>query len=270
MALPPAAADSTALVTGASAGIGAALARGLAERGYGVTLVARRAERLQQLASELAEAHGIRAQAVPADLADAAERDRLAGEVEQRGLTVEVLVNNAGFGIYSSFAGSEREREVQQVRLLIEAVVDLDARYVPGMVERGRGAVINLASTAGFTPLPGNGTYAAAKAFVLSHSESLHAEVRPHGVTVTAVCPGPVATEFQEANDPVFTEGMPRFTWTDPETVAEEALKAVERGKRSVIPGGFMKRAFFGPTRITPVALSLPVSKRIFSRELER
>jgi short-subunit dehydrogenase len=268
--LPPPAPGSTALVTGASAGIGAALARGLAARGYGVTLVARRAERLERLASELADAHGIRAEVVPADLADPAERDRLAAEVEQRGLTVEVLVNNAGFGIYSSFAGSERERELEQVRLLVEAVIDFDARYVPGMVERGRGAVINLASTAGFQPLPGNGTYAAAKAFVLSHSESLHAEVRPRGVTVTAVCPGPVKTEFQETNDPVFTEGMPKFTWTDPETVAEQTLTAVERGKRSLIPGGFVKRAFFAPSRVTPVKLSLPISRRIFSRELDR
>jgi short-subunit dehydrogenase len=268
--LPPPAPGSTALVTGASAGIGAALARGLAARGYGVTLVARRAERLERLASELADAHGIRAEVVPADLADPAERDRLAAEVEQRGLTVEVLVNNAGFGIYSSFAGSERERELEQVRLLVEAVIDFDARYVPGMVERGRGAVINLASTAGFQPLPGNGTYAAAKAFVLSHSESLHAEVRPRGVTVTAVCPGPVKTEFQETNDPVFTEGMPKFTWTDPETVAEQTLTAVERGKRSLIPGGLVKRAFFAPSRVTPVKLSLPISRRIFSRELDR
>src|SRR3954470_22989614 len=150
MALPPPDPGSTALVTGASAGIGAELARGLAERGHGVTLVARRADRLEEVARELGEGPVIRAEPIAAGLADPAERDRLAAEIEKRGLQVEVLVNNAGFGIYTPFAKSDRDRELQQVRLLVEAVIDLDARYVPGMVERGRGALINMSSTAGF------------------------------------------------------------------------------------------------------------------------
>jgi short-subunit dehydrogenase len=270
LALPPPQDGSTALVTGASAGIGAELARALAERGHGVTVVARRAERLERLAAELGGRHGVRAEAIAADLSQASERDRVAAELQLRGLTVEVLVNNAGFGIYSTFAGSDRERELQQVRLLVEAVVDFDARYVPGMVERGRGAVVNLSSTAGFQPLPGNGTYAAAKAFVLLHSEALHEEVRPHGVTVTAVCPGPVATEFQEVGKPAFTDRMPKLVWTDPETVARETLEAVERGRRTLIPGGLLTRAFFAPNRVTPSAIALPVAKRVMSRELER
>ena len=269
MALPPPSSGSAALVTGASAGIGEQLARALAARGHGVVLVARRAERLQQLARELAGAHGVRAEAVAADLAMAEERDRMAAEVAELGLDVEVLVNNAGFGIYSRF-GADREQELRQVRLLVEAVVDLDARYVPDMVRRGRGTVINLSSTAGFQPLPGNGTYSAAKAFVLSHSESLHDEVRPHGVTVTAVCPGPVETEFQERNEPVFMERMPRAVFASAERVAQDALDAAERGKRSVIPGGPAVRAAFGPNRLVPSALSLPVSRLVMSRELRR
>jgi len=268
--LPPPAADSTALVTGASAGIGEALARRLAERGHGVTLVARRADRLEALARDLADAHGVRAEAIAADLSEASECDRLAAEIESRGLTVEVLVNNAGFGIYSTFAGSDRERELRQVRLLVEAVVDLDARYVPAMVERGRGAVINLASTAGFQPLPGNGTYAAAKSFVLLHTEALAEEVRPHGVTAVAVCPGPVATEFQDASNPAFTDRMPKFTWTDAERVASDTLRAVEKGRRAVIPGGMAIRGFFAPNRVTPSRIALPVARRIMSRELRR
>jgi short-subunit dehydrogenase len=268
--LPPPAPDSTALVTGASAGIGEALARGLAERGHGVTLVARRGERLEALARDLSDAHGIRAEWIAADLSDAAQRDRVAGEIESRGLTVEILVNNAGFGIYEPFAGSPRERELEQVRLLVEAVVDFDSRYVPGMVERGRGAVINLASTAGFQALPGNGTYAASKSFVLLHTEALREEVRPHGVTVTAVCPGPVATEFQENGKPAFTDRMPKFVWSDAERVARDTLRAVERDKRSVIPGGPVVRAFFGANRAIPSKLSIPVSRRLMSKELER
>jgi short-subunit dehydrogenase len=221
MALPPPRPDSTALVTGASSGIGSEFARGLAARGHGVTLVARRRDRLERLASELAERHSVRTEVIAADLAEPHERDRLAAEIERRGLTVEILVNNAGFGIYVPFADSDRQRELQQVRLLVEAVVDLDARYVPGMVDRGRGAVINVASTAGFQPLPGNGTYSASKAFVLCHSESLHEEVRSHGVTVTAVCPGPVETEFLEVSQPVFQRRVPRLLWAEVTQVAE-------------------------------------------------
>ena len=270
MTLPLPRRESTALVTGASSGIGRELARVLAARGHGVPLVARRAERLEELASELAGRHGVRAEAIQADVADASARDRLVAELERRGLTVEVLVNNAGFGIYLPFADSDRERELQQVRLLVEAVVDLDARYVPGMVDRGRGAVVNVASTAGFQPLPGNGTYAASKAFVLFHSEALHEEVREHGVTVTAVCPGPVETEFQEVSEPLFGRRIPRFLWVSAERVAEEALRAVEAGKRTVVPGGVAVRTAFAPNRMAPSAIALPVARWVFSGELER
>jgi uncharacterized protein len=268
--LPPPAPDSTALVTGASSGIGAELARGLARRGHGVTLVARRAERLEELAGELRDEHHVRAEVVPADLADAAARERMAAEIESRGLTVEILVNNAGFGIYVPFAESSRERELQQVRLNVEAVVDLGARYVPGMVERGRGAVINVSSTAGLQPLPGNGTYSAAKSFALFHTEALHEELRGTGVTATAVCPGPVKTEFQETSEPAFGDRMPKLVWRQPERVAEDSLRAVEKGKRMVIPGGLTVRAAFGPNRMLPMTLVLPVARQLMSGELSR
>ncbi len=270
MTLPPPSSDSTALVTGASAGIGRELARGLAARGHGVTLVARRRELLEELARELGDRHGVRADVVAADLADPSERDRLANELEQLGLTVEVLVNNAGFGIYRPFAASDRERELQQVRLLVEAVVDLNARYVPGMVERGRGAVINMSSTAGFQPLPGNGTYSASKSFILYHSETLHEEVRHRGVTVTAVCPGPVETEFQETSEPLFMARIPKFLHRGPEAVADETLRAVEAGKRTLVPGGPAVRAVFTPNRMAPASLVLPVARQIMARELKR
>lgn len=270
MALPTPRPESTALVTGASSGIGSEFARGLAARGHGVTLVARRRDRLERLAAELAERHAVRTEVIAADLAEPQERDRLAAEIERRALTVEVLVNNAGFGIYVPFADSDRQRELQQVRVLVEAVVDLDARYVPGMVDRGRGAVVNVASTAGFQPLPGNGTYAASKAFVLYHSESLHEEVRSHGVTVTSVCPGPVDTEFQEVSEPLFGRRVPRFLWADAKRVAEESLAAAEAGRRTIVPGGRAIRTAFAPNRVAPSAIALPIARKLMSRELDR
>jgi short-subunit dehydrogenase len=270
MALPPPAPDSTALVTGASSGIGRELARELAARGHGVTLVARRVERLNELAAELTGDHGVRAETIPTDLADPAARDRLAAEIEARGLTVEVLVNNAGFGIYVPFPASDRERELQQLRLQVEAVVDLDARYVPEMVERGRGAVMNIASTAGFQPLPGNNTYAACKAFVLQHTEALHDELRGTGVTATVVAPGPVASEFQETSDPAFADHLPKLVWRDPARVARDAIRAVERGRRSVIPGGPAVKLAFAGNRVIPSRVTSPVTRRLMREELRR
>ena len=261
MSLPEPSSDSIALVTGASAGIGEQFARELSTRGHRVAIVARRVERLAALAEELGGEE--RAIAIGADLALPEDRDRLAAEIEARGAVVEILVNNAGFGVYSSFVESGREKEIQQVRVDVEAVVDLTARYLPGMVERGRGVVINMASTAGFQPLPFNAGYSAAKAHVLTLSEGLNAEVKEHGVTVTAVCPGPVPTEFQEVNDASFIERMPKFVQVSAERVVADALDAAEKGRRSVVPGGAHVKASFAPSRITPSRLSIPFTKRL-------
>jgi short-subunit dehydrogenase len=266
MALPSPSSDSTALITGASSGIGREIARELARRGHGVTLVARRRERLEELASELSSAHGIKAESVPCDLADAGARDKLVEEVEGQGRTVEVLVNNAGFGAFGNFIDTSREREIQQIRLNIEALVDLTAQFLPGMVERGRGAIINLSSTSGLQPTPGNADYAASKSFVLFHSDALHAEVGPAGVTVTSVLPGPVETEFQEANDAAFADKLPKAVWASAERVAKDAVAAADAGKRSIIPGGMAVKAAFGGNRFVPKAVVLPLGKRLMSR----
>jgi short-subunit dehydrogenase len=262
MALPAPGPTSTALVTGASSGIGTAYARALAERGHGVALVARREDRLEALAEELAARHGVAAHAIGCDLADASARDAMVERISELGLTVEILVNNAGFGVYGAFADSERERELSQVRLDVEAVVDLTKHYFPAMCGAGRGAVINMSSTAGLQPLPFNSTYAASKAFVLLFSEALWSEGKDHGVTVTAVCPGPVKTEFQEANDARFADKLPGIVWVSPEQVAEQALRAAAKGKRTIIPG-LGARAAFGPNRFMPAGLALPVAKRL-------
>jgi short-subunit dehydrogenase len=266
MALPAPSSTSTTLVTGASSGIGEQLARQLAARGHHVTLVARRTELLEALAARLRDEHGADAAVVACDLADADARDALAAAVEEGGRTVEVLVNAAGFGVYRAFVDSDRERELEQVRVLVEAPVDLTHRYLPGMVRRGRGAVINLSSTSAFQALPYNAGYAAAKSHTLLLSEALWAEVRDTGVTVTAVCPGPVPTGFQAASDAAFAEKLPKLVWADAARVARDALAAADAGRRVVIPGGPAVRAAFAPNRFAPRGVALAVSKRLMSR----
>ncbi len=265
MSLPPPAPDSIALVTGASSGIGEQYARQLSARGHRVAIVARREDRLARLAEELGGPE--RAVTIAADLAAPEDRDRLAARLQELGATVEILVNNAGYGIYQPFAESGRERELNQLRLLVEAAVDLIARYLPGMVERRRGAVINMSSSAGFQPLPYNAGYSAAKAYLLYLSEAVHAEVKEQGVTVTVVAPGPVPSGFQQASDAdYFAERLPRFTFVSPDRVARDALTAAERGRISVIPGGPQVKAALAPNRRLPRWLVLPVSKRMTTR----
>ncbi len=238
MALPEPSSGTAALVTGASSGIGAAIARELAARGHNVLLVARRDEVLRDLAGELAREHGVRAEALACDLTDPQARDRLASDVAGLGLEVGVLVNNAGFGTYLPFAESDRARELDQVRINTEAVVDLTSRMLPGMVARGAGAVLVTASTAAFQPLPGNAVYAASKAFALSFAEALHREVAGAGVTVTALCPGPVKTGFQDASGAHdFASQMPGALWRSADQVAAAAVKGLEKGRRVVVPG---------------------------------
>jgi uncharacterized protein len=262
--LPEPSVSSTALVTGASSGIGAAIARELASRGYAVTLVARREERLQSLATEIGSAHGVVAETIACDLSDPSERDRLADELRTRGRAVEVLVNNAGFGHQADFATSPRERMVGMVRINVETVVDLTGRFLAGMVERSRGAVINIASTAAFQPLPGSAVYAASKSFVLSFSEAIRTEQRGSGVTVTAVCPGPVRTEFTDvAGVPGVEERTPGAIWMSAEDVARHAVDGAEHDRRVVVPGA-LNRATALAGQYSPRSVALPLISRFW------
>jgi short-subunit dehydrogenase len=263
VALPRPSDSATALITGASSGIGEAIARELAARGHGVTLVARREERLRSLAGDLGEEHGVRAEVVGADLGDPSARARLAARIDELGLEVEILVNNAGFG-----GSGDRERLVAMVELNCVALLDLQERYLTGMVERGRGAVVNIASTAAFQPLPGTATYAATKAFVLNLSEARHEELRGTGVTLTAVCPGPVKTEFMEAAGlDTAADHVPGIFWMSAEGVARAAMDAAEKGKRSVVPG-LLNRAGAITGQHTPRSLALPIAKRVWRQAL--
>ena len=268
--LPRPSADTTALVTGASSGIGSEIARELARRGHGVTLVARRRDRLQELAGAIAAEHGVRAEVLDCDLTDAEAREALPGRLEGLGLRVDVLVNNAGFGTAGPFHESAVDREVQQVRILIEAVADLTGRFLPGMVERGSGAVLTVASTAGFQALPNMAGYGAAKAWARSFSQALHEEVKPHGVAVTALCPGPVETEFFDVAGPTPIEAVvPRHLWVDPADVARVAVAALDDNRVEVVPGKGMSALMRG-ARMMPQALTLPVLGKFFRQRPTR
>ena len=198
MSIPRPEPGACALVTGASSGIGRELARGLAARGHAVVLIARREERLSAVAEELSDRHGVRGEAIVCDLADPHARAGVPEQLAALGLRVDVLVNNAGFGVGGPFHASRLDLEIDMLHILCEAPLELTRRFLPSMVERGSGAVLNVASTAGMQPLPHSAGYGAAKAHMLSFTEALHAEVRPHGVTVTALCPGPFFTDLFE------------------------------------------------------------------------
>jgi short-subunit dehydrogenase len=248
---------ATALVTGASSGIGEAFARRLAAAGHNLALVARREDRLRALADELERRHGIHAEVLARDLTDPAARDAIVPA-----LRVDVLVNDAGFATGGPFHEADREQELRQVRLLCEAPVDLLRRFLPGMVERRSGAVVNVTSTAGMQPLPNSAGYAAAKAHLLSLTEAVHTEVRRHGVHVTALCPPPVHTElFDKEDHPV--ERVPRIAWLQPGEVARAGLDGVRRNKRVVVPGA-LTRAAMPVARFAPRALQLRFVERVF------
>jgi short-subunit dehydrogenase len=248
---------ATCVVTGASSGIGAAIARKLAARGYGVSLVARREDRLRALAQELAGAHGIRAEVIACDLADAAARQTLQGQIDALGLRVDVLVNNAGFGSYGSFVELDRQREVEQVAVMCEAVVDLCSMFVPAMAVRASGAVLIVSSASGFQPAAGYTTYGASKAFSIAFGQALHSELRRSRVAVTTVCPGPVETDFFEANHarPV---RVPKRMWQTADAVARFAIRSLARNRRVAIPGAGM-RALMAGSRVSPSAVQLRV-----------
>ena len=223
-----------ALVTGASAGIGEAFARALAARRHDLTLVARRRDRLEALAKDLFERHGISVQVEAADLTEEGELAALAEQVAAD--PPELLVNNAGFGSVGRFAELDVGRELEQIRLNVVALVRLTRAALPGMLARGRGAVVNVSSLAGEAPGPYTATYAASKAFVTSFSGSLHEELRGTGVVVQALLPGFTRTEFQEVAG-VDPGRVPFFAWMRPERVVRASLAALDRGDAVCVPG---------------------------------
>lgn len=229
----------TALITGASGGIGESYARALAALGTHLVLVARRADKLQQLAQQLSAQYGVQVTVLPMDLAQPGAAQQLLEACAARDLQIDVLVNNAGFGTYGPFDTIPPERDHELIQLNIAAVCDLAHAFLPPMLARGDGALINIASTAGFQPTPFFATYAASKAFVLSFSEALWAEVRPRGVRVLAVCPGPTATGFFEASQSDIGKVAFFSRQLRSDQVVQQSLRALECGRSYVIIGRF-------------------------------
>jgi short-subunit dehydrogenase len=260
MTLPAPGPDRVALVTGASQGIGAEIARELARRGHRVVLVARSADKLEKLAEEIV-ANGGRADVLAADLADRSARAVLPARLMKLGVTVDVLVNNAGFSTLGRVSAADPDTEMQLVEVDVVAVVDLCTRFLRGMVERGSGAILNVASTAAFQPLPAQAAYGAAKAFVLSYTQSLVGELKGSGVSATCLCPGPVETGFGERAG--FTreeaeQALPAVMWLDSEIVAKAAVDGLDKGRMVVIPG-VANRVAAAMAQVTPRSLLLPV-----------
>lgn len=232
----------TALITGASSGIGEAFARALAARGMSVVLVARSADRLQELAAELAQQHHIRAEALAADLSDPAAVAGVVEAIQQRGLVVDLLINNAGFGLHGSFETLSAERERDEIQLNIGAIVALTHAVVPDMLARSSGAIINVASTLAFQPVPFMAVYGATKAFVLSFTHALTEEYRGRGICLLALCPGVTATPFYDVagGKGVFE----RMRMRSAQQVVATGLRALERGRTVVIDGSSNRRLF--------------------------
>jgi short-subunit dehydrogenase len=226
--------NKVTLITGASAGLGVEFARQLSKRGHRLVLAARRKQRLDVLASELGNAR-----AVGIDLSKPNAAAKLLADIEANGEMVDLLINNAGFGLTGRFAELDAKRLRQMIDLNVGALTDLCRAVAPAMIERKSGGIINVASTAAFQAGPGMAVYFATKAYVLSLSEALHEELRPHGIKVSALCPGPTATEFGEVAG--FGKSIPNFAMAAAEPVVRAGLKGFDRNRAVVIPGWLNK-----------------------------
>jgi short-subunit dehydrogenase len=250
-----------ALVTGASGGIGLELARRFAARGLDLILAARSAENLRIHADRIASAHHVRVVAVPVDLSRPNGPSELLRALRDIDLTIDVLVNNAAFGTYGPFANRGPRRETEMIRLNVSAPTEITARVLPGMLRRRRGLLLNVASTAGFYPVPWLGTYAAAKAYLVSWTHALAAELRGSGVRVVTLCPGNTDTQFQNAS------GEPAGKWTrwsalSAADVAEECLRGLDRGKRVIVTGR-LNRVVSALTRLLPPSVAATLAARV-------
>lgn len=249
-----------ALVTGASSGIGLELARLFAADGYDVVLVARRQEQLDTLANDLTARHGVRCEAIAADLGAPDAATNLVRLLEQRSLAIDILVNNAGSGALGPFARMDVDRARSMIQLNVTALTELTRLLVPGMVTLGRGRILNVASTAAFAPGPFMAVYYATKAYVVSFSEALGEELRGSGVTVTVLCPGPTRTEFQEMAGMDNARLFKSFVVMDAAPVARAGYRGMMAGKRMVVPG-IMNRVLPAVIRFSPRGMVVRVSK---------
>lgn len=254
--------SKTALITGASSGIGREFAKLAAKDGRDVVLVARRVERLEELGRELTQRFGVAARAVAADLADPASPARIFRDATDQGSDVDLLVNGAGLGVHGFFAQTSLEKELETVRVNVLALTELTKLFLPGMLGRRRGVIVNVASTAAFQPGPFMAVYYATKAYVLSFTEGLAEELRGTGVTATALCPGPTITEFQERagmeDTPLFSGALV----SDAAFVARKGYEGAMKGRRVVVPG-FANRVLSYGARLGPRRLVTRVARKL-------
>jgi len=254
-----------ALVTGASAGIGLAFAERLASDGFDLIVVARSRDRLDALAERLAQQHGVRVEVLPADLTDSLERGLVEDVIADN--VLDLLVNNAGFGTMGRFAESDVDEEEKEVMLNVVALSRLTRAALPGMIERGRGGIINVSSLAAFQATPYNATYAATKAFVNSFTEAVFEELRDSPVVLQALCPGFTRTEFQDRAG-IDVSRIPDMAWMEPAAVVDASLAALGRRELICIPG-FSNRALAAFTSTLPRSWARRVAGVIGRRLLD-
>lgn len=248
----------TALITGASAGIGAAFARELGARDFNLVLTARRLERLQSLASELETAHSIKVDVIASDLADHDAPLRLHAEINLRGIRIDMLINNAGYGVTGYFLSQPWEAQADFIQVLMTAPTELCHRLLPGMRERGYGRIINVASLAGHVPgSAGQTLYAGAKSYMIKLSQALHLEYGHEGVHTCALCPGFTYSEFHDVTGSrEMMSKLPEWMWMDAETVVRQGLDAVERGE-AVHVNGRVNKTIKSLVKLIPDRLAL-------------
>jgi short-subunit dehydrogenase len=252
----------TALVTGASSGIGLELATLLGKNRHDVVLVARSRDKLDGIARGIAEEFGVAATVLAADLTDPAAPLDIFLTLAERKVAIDVLVNDAGFGVYGFFADTPLEKELAMIQVNVAALTHLTKLFLPGMLERRNGRILNVASTAAFQPGPLMAVYYATKAYVLSFSEALGNETAGTGVTVTALCPGPTITDFQRRAKVATTRSLPGPLVMDAAAVARAGYEGMLRGKRVVVPGA-ANRVFVQALRATPRNLATAISRKI-------
>lgn len=251
-----------ALITGASAGIGQAFARLLAEQGYSLVIVARREERLRELAGELEHSFGVSVIPLTADLADPNAPAELTRQLDERAIRPELLVNNAGFSIREGFLETDWSTHAREIQVMMTAITELCHRLAPAMREQGRGYIINLSSVAAFAPTPPGLLYTGIKSYVLHASQALDMELKPHGVHVTALCPGFTWSEFHDVmGNRERMNRLPGLLWTTAEEVAEAGYRAVRAGKPVSVPGR-VNRMLAGISRWMPEALRYQFGRR--------
>jgi hypothetical protein len=258
---------TTALITGASSGIGEAFARELAARKTDLVLVARSQDKLEKLATELEKQHQIQTEVIVQDLTETATGKLLYDAVAAKGLIIDLLINNAGFGDYGNFCDRELEKQIAMIQLNVTVLTELTGLFLPQMRQRGKGGIINVSSIAGFQPLPYMSVYAATKAFVLNFTEALWAENKDSGVKILALCPGPTESGFFEvAEFPESFAGGDKNAMVSAQEVVKEALKALEKNQSNLVTGGIGNQVVVNLSRFVPRELLVASVEKQFKK----